>query len=111
MMGPRRGRLEAIRRSTAAPWECAVRECNGGDGPWAFAPGVDTGGRKDSRRPSSITRKTVSSRWLRKGCAGPLKTYDGNKPVFWSRRYGPLPVGGAPLSGLKPYIEQQERPE
>jgi putative transposase len=33
------------------------------------------------------------------------------KPVFWSRSYGIMPCGGAPLSVLKQYIEQQAAPE
>ena len=40
-----------------------------------------------------------------------LKRYYWSKPVFWSRSYCILTVGGAPLSVLKQYIEQQERPE
>ncbi|WP_440998130.1 transposase, partial [Arhodomonas sp. SL1] len=33
------------------------------------------------------------------------------KPVFWSRSYCIISVGGAPLSVLRHYIEQQEAPE
>ncbi|MBI2567078.1 MAG: IS200/IS605 family transposase [Candidatus Schekmanbacteria bacterium] len=33
------------------------------------------------------------------------------KPVFWSRSYCILSVGGAPLEVLKQYIQNQERPE
>lgn len=55
--------------------------------------------------------KTVTSRLLRKEFADHLKRYYWNTPVFWSRRYCILTVGGAPLSVLKQYSEQQERPE
>ncbi|NLO79354.1 MAG: hypothetical protein GX093_03420, partial [Xanthomonadaceae bacterium] len=40
-----------------------------------------------------------------------LQRYDWRKPVFWSRSYCIITVGGAPLSVLKQYIEQQESPE
>ena len=33
------------------------------------------------------------------------------KPVLWSRTYFVTSCGGAPLSVIKQYIEQQERPE
>lgn len=33
------------------------------------------------------------------------------KPVLWSRSYCVISCGGAPLSVLKQYIENQERPE
>lgn len=54
--------------------------------------------------------KTVTSRLLRKDFAKELaKVY--NKPVLWSRTYFVTSCGGAPLSVIKQYIEQQERPE
>ena len=63
-------------------------------------------------------RKTVTSRLLGKEFADHLKRYYWSKPVFWSRSYCILTVGGAPLSVLKQYrghaahnVEQQERPE
>ena len=50
--------------------------------------------------------KTVTARLIRKEFAGALaKVYD--KPVFWSRSYCIITCGGAPLSVLKQYIEQQ----
>ncbi len=57
--------------------------------------------------------KTVTSRLLRKEFATHLKQYYWSKPAFWSwsRSYCILTVGGAPLSMLKQYIAQQERPE
>jgi putative transposase len=54
--------------------------------------------------------KTVSSRLIRKEFSAPLaRAYQ--KPVFWSRSYCILTCGGAPLSVIKQYIEQQEGAE
>lgn len=54
--------------------------------------------------------KTVSSRLLRRDFKAQLdKVY--SKPVLWSRSYFVASCGGAPLSVIKQYIEQQERPE
>lgn len=54
--------------------------------------------------------KTVSSRLLRRDFKEHLaKVY--RKPVLWSRSYFVASCGGAPLSVIKQYIEQQERPE
>lgn len=62
--------------------------------------------------PSVIANnfKTVTSRMLRKEFAEILhKTY--NKPVLWSRSYFVASCGGATLSVIKQYIEQQARPD
>ena len=62
--------------------------------------------------PSVIANnfKTVTSRLLRKEFGEALgKVY--KKPVLWSRTYFVTSCGGAPLSVIKQYIEQQERPE
>ena len=53
--------------------------------------------------------KTTSSRLLRKEFADRLKRVY-HKPVFWSRSYCIMTCGGAPLSILKQYIEQQRNP-
>ncbi len=50
--------------------------------------------------------KTVSSRLIRRDFKNELSKYY-NKPVFWSRSYCILSCGGAPLSIIKQYIEQQ----
>jgi len=53
--------------------------------------------------------KTVTSRLLRKEFGDVLaKIY--KKPVLWSRTYFVTSCGGAPLSVIKQYIEQQEQP-
>ena len=54
--------------------------------------------------------KTTSSRLLRKEFAEHLASVY-RKPAFWSRSYCIISCGGAPLSIIKQYIEQQERPE
>ncbi len=62
--------------------------------------------------PSVIANnfKTVTSRLLRKEFGEALnKEY--RKPVLWSRSYFVASCGGAPLSVIKQYIEQQARPE
>ncbi len=50
--------------------------------------------------------KTVSSRLLRKAYARELARWY-RQPVLWSRSYGVLSCGGAPLSVLRQYIEHQ----
>jgi putative transposase len=54
--------------------------------------------------------KTTTSRLVRKEFAEHLAPVY-RKPVLWSRSYCIVSCGGAPLSIIKPYIEQQERPE
>jgi putative transposase len=54
--------------------------------------------------------KTVTSRLLRKEYSAELKRFY-KKPVLWSRTYFVTTCGGAPLSIIKQYIEQQKRPE
>lgn len=54
--------------------------------------------------------KTTSSRLVRREFAHQLnRVY--RKPVFWSRSYCIISCGGAPLSVIKQYVEQQEAPE
>jgi putative transposase len=54
--------------------------------------------------------KTTSSRLLRREFAHQLsRVY--RKPVFWSRSYCIISCGGAPLSVIKQYVEQQGTPE
>ena len=50
--------------------------------------------------------KTTSSRLIRRDFHNHLaRVY--RKPVFWSPSYGIMSCGGAPLSVLKQYIEQE----
>ncbi len=52
------------------------------------------------------TLKTVTSREIRKRYAEELQPYYW-KPVFWKRGFSAVTSGGAPLSILKQYIENQ----
>lgn len=54
--------------------------------------------------------KTVSSRLIRKEFSNHLKHYYW-KPVLWTRAYCLITAGGAPLSILKQYIQNQEEPK
>lgn len=58
--------------------------------------------------PSALVNnlKTVTSRLIRKEFANHLDRFY-KKPVFWSRSYCIITCGGAPLSVIKQYIEQQ----
>ena len=50
--------------------------------------------------------KTITSREIRKEFAQQLKPYYW-KPVLWKRGFGYTSAGGAPLTVLKQYIENQ----
>lgn len=54
--------------------------------------------------------KTTTSRLLRKEFSDELHSVY-SKPTLWSRSYCILSCGGAPLSIIRQYIEQQGRPE
>jgi putative transposase len=54
--------------------------------------------------------KTTTSRLVRKDFAEHLAKFYW-KPVFWSRSYCIISCGGAPLSVIRQYIENQERPD
>ena len=51
--------------------------------------------------------KTVSSRLVRRDFLPHLRKYYWKEPVFWTCSYCILTCGGAPLSIIKQYIEQQ----
>jgi putative transposase len=53
--------------------------------------------------------KTVTARLLRRDYADELKQHYW-KPVLWSRSYFVASCGGAPLSVIKQYIQQQDAP-
>lgn len=54
--------------------------------------------------------KTNTSRLLRQEFRGEVARFY-RQPVLWSRSYCILSCGGAPLTVIKQYIEQQEVPE
>ena len=59
--------------------------------------------------PSKLVNnlKTVTSRIVRRDFPNQVKKFY-RKPVFWSRSYCIITCGGAPLSVLKQYIENQK---
>ena len=64
-------------------------------------------------QPSKLVNnlKTVSSRLIRKEYADHLNQVYRGKPIFWSRSYCIISCGGAPISVLKQYIQQQAQIE
>jgi len=61
--------------------------------------------------PSKLvnTLKTISSRMIRKEFADHINKFYW-KPVFWTGAYCVISAGGAPLSVLKAYIQNQNEP-
>jgi putative transposase len=53
--------------------------------------------------------RTTSSRLIRRDFSDHLKRVY-REPVFWSGSYGIISCGGAPLSIIKQYSEQQASP-
>ena len=87
-------------------WECELHEFNG------EADHVHMLISLNPRvQPSKLINnlKTVSSRLVRKEFAAHLRTFYW-KPIFWSCTYCLVSCGGAPLSVLKQYIENQDSP-
>ncbi|MGI5492681.1 IS200/IS605 family transposase [Microtetraspora malaysiensis] len=99
-------RCEQIMREVCADFEVELREFNGGDDHVHllvhYPPKVAL-----SKLVNSL--KGVSARMLRKEFGTHVRTYlwGGH---FWSGSYFAGSVGGAPLTVLKQYIEQQNRP-
>ena len=96
-------RLEEIFSRLLTQWDCELIEFNGE---------ADHVHLLISTNPKAQTSKlvnnlkTVTSRLIRKEFEQQVKRFYW-KPVFWSRTYCLLSVGGAPLSVLKQYIENQ----
>lgn len=55
--------------------------------------------------------KTTTSRLVRRDFADQLNYVYRGKPVFWSRSYCIVSCGGAPLSVVRQYVEQQKAPK
>lgn len=101
-------RLQEIVSATTEKWDGQVLEFNG------EADHVHVLLELTPRIASSAfvnNLKTVTSRLIRKQFSQHLSRYYWSRPVFWSRSYCIITVGGAPLSVLKQYIEQQSAPE
>ena len=96
-------RLEEIFTRLLNQWDCELLEFNGEPDHVhlliATNPKAQT-----SKLVNNL--KTVTSRLIRKEFAEQVSRFYW-KPVFWSRTYCILSVGGAPLSVLKQYIENQ----
>lgn len=96
-------RMKEIFTNTLSKWECQLLEFNG------EADHVHlllTTNPKPALSALVNNLKTVSSRLIRKEFQMEAsKVY--RKPVFWSRSYCLLTCGGAPLSVLQKYIQEQ----
>jgi putative transposase len=96
--------LESIFTELCQKWECELLEFNGEKDHVHLLISLNP-----KVQPSKFVNniKTVSSRLIRKEFAEEInKVYA--KAVFWSRSYCLLTCGGAPLSVIKQYIEQQK---
>jgi len=96
--------LENIFTELCQKWECELLEFNGEKDHVHLLLSLNP-----KVQPSKFVNniKTVSSRLIRKEFAEEInKVY--TKAVFWSRSYCLLTCGGAPLSVIKQYIEQQK---
>lgn len=100
--------LKIICTDLTKKWECDLIEFNGEADHLHLLLSLNP-----KVTPSTFVNnlKTVTSRLIRKEFAEHLKKIYWKEPVFWSRSYCILTCGGAPLSVLKQYIEQQKSPE
>ena len=101
-------RLKIICEQLTKKWECELMEFNGETDHLHLLLSLNP-----KVAPSVFVNnlKTVSSRLIRKEFSEHLSRIYWKKPVFWSRSYCVLSCGGAPLSIIKQYIEQQKAPE
>ena len=97
-------RMQEIFAATLLKWEGELLEFNGEADHVHLLLAVNP-----KVQPSKLVNnlKTVSSRLLRKEFGEHLNRVYRNKPVFWSRSYCIISCGGAPISVLKQYIQQQ----
>jgi putative transposase len=101
-------RLKTICTELTKKWECELLEFNGEADHLHLLLSLNP-----KVAPSVFVNnlKTVTSRLIRKEFSSHLAKIYWRKPVFWSRSYCILTCGGAPLSIIKQYIEQQKTPE
>lgn len=97
-------RLEEICKATIEKWEGEVIEFNGEADHVHLLLSLNP-----KVQPSKLVNnlKTVSSRLIRKDFGEHLAKAYWGKPIFWSRSYCLISCGGAPISVLKQYIQQQ----
>lgn len=98
-------RLKEVVAKLCEDWEAGLIEMNGEEDHVHFLLSLNP-----KCAPSVVANnfKTVTSRLLRKEFPALRAKY--REPVLWSRSYFVASVGGAPLSVIKQYIEQQARP-
>ena len=98
-------RLKEVVAKLCEDWKAELIEMNGEEDHVHFLLGLNP-----KCAPSVVANnfKTVTSRLLRKEFPALRAKY--REPVLWSRSYFVASVGGAPLSVIKQYIEQQARP-
>ena len=99
-------RLLEIFKDTLEKWESELIECNGEADHLHLL--ISTNPKV---QPSKLVNnlKTVSSRLIRKEFNEYLNKVYGHKPMFWSRSYCLISCGGAPLTVIKQYIENQDK--
>jgi putative transposase len=107
LTGPMLERFREIAAVRCVEWGGALIECNGEADHVhlliSLPPSLELSGFVNNL-------KTTTSRLLRKEFSDELhRVY--SKPALWSRSYCIVSCGGAPLSIIRQYIEQQERPE
>ncbi|WP_422662080.1 IS200/IS605 family transposase [Oligoflexus sp.] len=100
-------RLEQHFNRLLETWDCCLLEFNGEAEHVHILMALNP-----KAQPSKLVGnlKTVSSRLIHKEFAEHIQKYY-SKPIFWSRTYCLLTVGGAPLAVLKQYIENQAEVE
>jgi len=100
-------RLEIITQNLCNTWRAKLIEFNGEQDHVHLLielhPGI---------KPSSFVNniKTVTARIIRNEFENHLNFYY-HKPCFWSRSYCIISCGGAPLTIIKQYIQQQDAPQ
>lgn len=99
-----RERLKTITADLCDKWEGELIEFNGESDHIHLLVSLNP-----KTQPSKFVNnfKTVSSRLIRKEFKAHIDRFY-HKPVFWSRSYCLLTCGGAPLSVIKQYIQNQE---
>ncbi len=100
-------RLEEILREQCKKWDVDIAEF-GGEADHIHLMLEMHPNIEPARLINSL--KTVSSRLIRKEFSAHLAKYYW-KPVLWSRAYCLITAGGAPLSILKDYIQNQDKPK
>lgn len=97
-------RLKEIFTELCKKWECTLLEFNGKSDHIHMLLELNP---KIALSTFINNLKTVSSRYIRKDFSTHLSKFYFQNPIFWSRSYCILSCGGAPLSVIKQYIEQQ----